>query len=96
MTLADPQAIEHRFGLVPITAPVRSSESNRLSEAFHGTLRRDHVAGADQSSAAAVLEQRPRWIEDYNTEAPHSSLRMRRPREYRQQLAVAAQARSNA
>ena len=77
-----------RCGLVPITTPVRSPESNGLSEAFHHTLRRDYVAGADLSSAAAVLEQLPRWIADYNTEAPHSSLGMRSPREYRQFLAA--------
>lgn len=80
--------VAERAGLVPITTPVCSPESNGLSEAFHGTLRRDYVAGADLSSAAAVLEQLPRWIEDYNTEAPHSSLGMRSPREYRQLLAT--------
>lgn len=39
-------------------------------------------------SAAAVLDQLLQWIEDYNTEASHSSLGMRSPREYRQQRAA--------
>lgn len=72
-----------QLGLVAITTPVCSPESNGISEAFHHTLRRDYVAGADLSSAAAVLAQLPQWIADYNHFAPHSSLGMRSPVEYR-------------
>ena len=75
--------VVERLGLTPITTPVCRPESNGISEAFHHTLRRDDLAGADLSSAAAVLEQLPRWIADDNTFAPHSSLGMRSPAEYR-------------
>ena len=75
-----------RHGLVPITTPVRSPESNGISEAFHHTFRRDYLAGADLSSAAAVIAQLPQWIADYNQFAPHSALGMRSPIEYRQAL----------
>ena len=78
------------FGLTPITTPVCSPESNGISEAFHHTLRRDYVAGADLSSAAAVLDQLPQWIADYNHFAPHSSLGMRSPVEYRRALEIAS------
>jgi len=77
-----------RHGLAPITTPVRSPESNGISEAFHHTLRRDYLAGADLSSAAAVIAQLPQWIADYNQFAPHSSLGMRSPIEYRQSLEI--------
>lgn len=72
-----------RLGLTPITTPVCSPESNGISEAFHHTLRRDYIAGADLSSAAAVLAQLPQWVADYNSFAPHSSLGWRSPMDYR-------------
>jgi putative transposase len=75
-----------RLNLKPITTPVASPESNGMSEAFVNTLRRDYIDGADRSSAARILEQVPEWIGDYNTEAPHSSLGMQSPAEYRATL----------
>jgi transposase InsO family protein len=73
------------LGLVPITTPAASPESNGMSEAFVNTLRRDYIEGGDRASAAQVLEQIPGWIEDYNTFAPHSSLGMKPPAEYRRE-----------
>lgn len=75
-----------RLGLVPITTPVASPESNGMSEAFVNTVRRDYLDGADISSAARVLEQVPGWIKDYNENAPHSALGYRSPREYRREM----------
>lgn len=72
-----------RLGLTPITTPVASPESNGMAEAFVHTLRRDYMDGADRSSAERILEQIPAWIADYNENAPHSSLGMRSPLEYR-------------
>ena len=70
-------------GLTPITTPGCSPESNGISEAFHHTLRRDYLAGADLSSADAIRRQLPAWVADYNSCAPHSSPGMRSPAEYR-------------
>jgi putative transposase len=75
-----------KLGLVPITTPVASPESNGMSESFVNTLRRDYLDGADLSSAARVLEQLPIWIADYNEVAPHSALGYRSPIEYRRQM----------
>jgi putative transposase len=72
-----------RLNLVPITTPARSPQSNGMSEAFVNPLRRDYIAGADLATAAAVLEQVPAWIADYNVEAPHSALGYQSPVEYR-------------
>lgn len=83
-TALDTVIVVERLGLVPITTPVRSPESNGISEAFHHTLRRDYLDGADLTSAGAVLAQLPQWIADYNHFAPHCSLGMRSPIEYRQ------------
>jgi putative transposase len=80
--------VAEQLGLKPITTPVCSPESNGISEAFHHTLRRDYIDGADLSSAAAVLAQLPEWVTDYRTFAPHSSLGMRTPIEYRRMQEV--------
>lgn len=75
-----------RLGLIPITTPVASPESNGMAEAFVHTLRRDYLDGADRTTAERILEQVPAWIADYNHNAPHSSLGMRSPLEYRRQV----------
>ena len=75
-----------RLGLTPITTPVASPESNGMAEAFVHTLRRDYLDAADRSSAERILQQVPGWIADYNENAPHSSLGMRSPLEYRRRV----------
>jgi putative transposase len=75
-----------RLGLVPITTPVASPESNGMAESFVNTLRRDYLDGADLSSAARVLEQVPEWTRDYNENAPHSALGYKSPVEYRRTM----------
>lgn len=83
-TALDTVCTAERLGLVPVTTPAYSPQSNGMSEAFVNTLRRDYIAGADLSTAAAVLDQIPGWIGDYNGVAPHSALNYRAPTEYRQ------------
>jgi hypothetical protein len=43
------------------------------------TFKRDYVDGAELRDAEAVLAQLGRWIEDYNTQAPHSASRDAEP-----------------
>jgi len=73
----------HELGLVPITTPAYSPQSNGLAEAFVGTFKRDYVDGAELRDAESVLKQLGGWIEDYNTQAPHAALGMRSPADYR-------------
>ena len=77
-----------QLGLVPITTPPASPESNGMAEAFVNTLRRDYFAEADISTGAAILRQLPAMLADYNTQAPHSALGMQAPSAYRQALAA--------
>lgn len=62
----------HELGLVPITTPAYSPQSNGPTEAFVKTFKRDYVDGAEVRDAEAVLAQLGGWIEDYNTRAPRS------------------------
>jgi putative transposase len=68
--------------LVPCFTPVRSPESNGVSEAFVKTFKRDYARIQPRPDALTVLEQLPGWIEDYNEIHPHRGLRMCSPREF--------------
>jgi putative transposase len=87
--LLRPREVE-RHHLAPITTPVASPEPNGTAEAFVNTFKRDYVARGDLSSARRVMEQIPGWIEDYNTFAPHSSLGMKTPAEFRREQQTVA------
>ncbi len=70
---------------LPNRDPKRFQE---VSGGARGTFKR--VSGADLRDAETVLAQLDSWIEDYNTRAPHSALRMRSPAEYRAKLSRCA------
>ena len=53
-------------------------------------FKRDYVDGAELRDAESVLTQLGRWIEDYNTQAPHSALGMRSPAEYRAEVTLSS------
>lgn len=89
-TALETQIQAERLGLVPVTTPARSPQSNGMSEAFVNTLRRDYIGGAELWSAAHVIALLPEWFADYNETAPHSALGMKSPREYRAEQALTA------
>jgi putative transposase len=89
-TALETQIHAERLGLVPVTTPARSPQSNGMSEAFVNTLRRDYIEAAELWSAEHVLTQLTEWFEDYNETAPHSALGMKSPREYRAERALTA------
>ena len=74
------------LNLVPCFTPVRSPESNGMSEAFVKTLKRDYIRITPLPDAKTVLGLVDGWIDDYNTIHPHSALRMRSPVEFRAAL----------
>ena len=86
----------HDLGLVPITTPAYSPESNGLAEAFVGTFKRDYLGDAALRDAESVLAQLASWIDDYNSQAPHSALGMRSPREYRAAMVTRTKAMATA
>jgi len=71
------------LGLEPCFTPVASPESNGISEAFVKTMKRDYVRVRPIPNAATALAQIADWFEDYNENHPHSGLKWKSPREFR-------------
>jgi putative transposase len=78
----DTQIFARQLGLKPCFTPVRSPQSNGMSEAFVKTLKRDYVQVTPLPDTQTVLGLIGGWIEDYNDNHPHSGLKMRSPREF--------------
>ena len=55
---------------------------NGMAEAFVKTFKRDYVRINSLPDARTVLSRIDHWMEDYNSEHPHSRLGYRSPREY--------------
>lgn len=87
---ADTRALVRSLGLKPINTPVCSPQSNGMAESFVNTFKRDYVARMDLRDAQTVLAQLPAAFEHFNERHPHSSLKMRSPREFRRQQAARA------
>jgi len=83
----DAVAFARSLGFVVCTTPLYSPESNGMADAFIKTFRRDDVDAPPLYDARYVLEQLPKWFEDYNEHHPHKALRMKSPREYRRYAA---------
>ena len=77
--------IARALGLTPVNTPVCSPQSNGMAESFVNTFKRDYVARMDLSDAPTVLAQLPAAFEHFNETHPHSSLKMKSPREFRRQ-----------
>lgn len=78
----DTQIFARQLGLKSCFTPVRSPQSNGLSEAFVKTLKHDYVQVTPLPDAQTVLGLIGGWIEDYNENHPHSGLKIRSPREF--------------
>ena len=76
------QVFARQLGLKPCFTPVRSPQSNGISEAFVKTLKRDYVQVTPLPDAQTVLGLIGSWFEDYNHHHPHSGLKMSSPREF--------------
>lgn len=83
---ADTRRIARSLGLEPINTPVCSPQSNGMAESFVNTFRRDYLSRMDLTDAKTVMAQLPAAFEHFNEVHPHSSLRMRSPREFRREL----------
>ncbi len=78
----DTRIFARQLGLKPCFTPVKSPQSNGISEALVNTLKRDYVNVTPLPNATTVLGLIAGWFEDYNENHPHSGLKMRSPREF--------------
>lgn len=82
-TAAETRALARLIGLVPLTTPIESPQSNGMAEAFVKTFKRDYARVHRRPDAATVLGQLHDWFEHYNNVHPHKALKYRAPREFR-------------
>jgi putative transposase len=84
----DTRSVARQLGLKPVNTPVCSPQSNGMAESFVNTFRRDYVSRMDLSDATTVMAQLPAAFEHFNEVHPHSALKMKSPREFRQHQAA--------
>ena len=89
-TAKDTRIFARQLGLKPCFTPVRSPQSNGISEAFVHTLKRDYVQITPLPDATSALALIGTWFDDYNDHHPHSGLKMRSPREFIQAQSATA------
>jgi putative transposase len=82
--------IARQLGLKPVNTPVCSPQSNGMAESFVNTFKRDYVSRMDLADARTVLAQMAAAFEHFNEVHPHSALKMKSPREFRQHRAASS------
>ncbi len=63
-------------------------QSNGVAESFVNTFKRDYVSRMGLTDAKTVMAQMEAAFEHFNALHPHSSLKMKSPREFRQHRAA--------
>lgn len=84
-TAVETRSFARMLGLKPVTTPVRSPQSNGMSESLVKTIKRDYASLALRPDARTVMQQLGSWFEHYNTKHPHSALKYLSPRLFREQ-----------
>ena len=69
-------------GFEVCNTPLRSPESNGIAEAFFKSFKRDYVYQHLCETFDEVGAKIPAWVEDYNTQAPHSALGLLSPAKF--------------
>jgi len=82
-TAEQTRAFARQIGLLPLTTPVRSPQSNGRAESFVKTMKRDYIRHTPKPDRAMALRNLAIAFEHYNEEHPNSALKYRSPREFR-------------
>jgi transposase InsO family protein len=72
-------------GTEPIPVAPGSPWENGFIESFHGKLRDEFLEREEFESEADARAKGAWWRREYNTVRPHSSLRYKTPREFREE-----------
>lgn len=83
-TAEDTRSFARQIGLIPLTTPVCSPQSNGMAESFVKTMKRDYIAFMPRPDRHTAIHNLAIAFEHYNNEHPHSALNYRSPREFRQ------------
>lgn len=70
------------WNIIDCNTPTYSPQSNGMCEAFNATFKRDYVYENCLENPKTVLRQIQKWMNEYNTYAPHSALEMKTPNEF--------------
>jgi putative transposase len=57
-----------------VTTPVKSSQSNGMTESFVKALKRDYAKLANRQDSKNIMAQLKDWFGDYNSYHPHSAV----------------------
>jgi len=87
-TAEQTRAFAREIGLLPLTTPVCSPQSNGMAESFVKTMKRDYIAHMPRPDRLTALRNLAIAFEHYNEEHPHSALNYRSPREFRRMTAT--------
>ncbi|WP_440466168.1 IS3 family transposase [Pseudomonas sp. YH-1] len=82
-TAEQTRTFARQIGLLPLTTPVCSPQSNGMAESFVKTMKRDYIRHMPKPDRATALRNLAIAFEHYNEEHPHSALNYRSPREFR-------------
>jgi putative transposase len=78
------RAFAQQIGLKPVTTPVRSLQSNGMTESFVKTIKRDYVAFMPKPDVPTAMQNLAIAFKHYNERYPHSALKYQSPKEFRQ------------
>ena len=76
--------VARHLSLKPVNTSVCSPQSNGMAESFVDTFKRDYVSRMDLADARTAMAQMAAAFEHFNEVHPHSALKMKSPREFRQ------------
>jgi putative transposase len=71
-----------------VTTQVTSPQSKGMVESLVKTLKRDYAKLAERPNLQAVMEQLPKWFDDYNFYHPQSALGYVPPKLFREKRAL--------
>ncbi|GAB3465411.1 hypothetical protein GCM10027398_10650 [Azotobacter salinestris] len=73
-TAEQTRAFAREIGLLPLTTPVCSPQSNGMAESFVKTMKRDYIAHMPRPDCLTALRNLEIAFQHYNEEHPHSAL----------------------